>query len=102
MIGTRAMITHAPRNECGGLILLTEMTRLTTPDSAEPVALMNRPLRQCGSLILMWWRAMPACDRVNDVNTPIAYSGIRVSTFARVMITRRMDDAESAMIPLEN
>src|SRR5450631_539619 len=101
MIGTSAMITHAPRNECGGLNLVTAMMTSTTADSTAPVALMNRPLRQCGSLIVRWCFAIPACDRVNDVNTPIAYRGISVSTFAWVMMTRTIDDVASAMIPLE-
>ena len=31
---------------------------------------------QPGSCSFWWWRTMPACDSVNDVNTPTAYSGI--------------------------
>ena len=37
-----------------------------------PVPLMNRPQRQPCSFSRMWCLAMPACDSVNDVNTPIA------------------------------
>ena len=68
MIGTRTMITHAPSRELRD----RDDDASTTSDRNAPMPLMNRPQRQPGSFSRMWCLAMPACDSVNDVNTPIA------------------------------
>ena len=59
----------------------------TTSDRTAPMPLTNRPQRQPCSFSRMWCLAMPACDSVNDVNTPIAYSGMSRSTLASVAIS---------------
>ena len=41
-----------------------------------PTPLITALRFQPGSRSFWWWRTMPACDSVNDVNTPTAYSGI--------------------------
>ena len=48
------------------------MTTSTTSDRTAPVPLTKRPQRQPFSFSRMWCLAMPACESVNDVNTPIA------------------------------
>jgi hypothetical protein len=44
---------------------------------------------------------MPACDRVNEITTPIAYSGISAEVLAWKATTSRMATADSTMMPLE-
>ena len=44
---------------------------------------------------------MPACDRVNDRNTPIAYRGIRAVTLARKTAIRMQATSASSMMPRE-
>ena len=61
------MITQPPSAN-----LVTAMMTSTTSESSAPMPLMNRPRRQPGSLWVMWCLAMPACDRVKLVNTPMA------------------------------
>ena len=102
MIGTSTITIQAPRIAPGGLNLVMPMITSTTAESTAPMPLMNRPVRQPSSLWVMWCLAMPACDSVNDVNTPIAYSGIRWSTLAPVTITSTAAATANEMIPLEN
>ena len=60
-------MTQAP---CVNLVMT--MTTSTTSDRTAPTPLMNKPLRQCGSRSRRWCLAMPAWDRVKEVNTPMA------------------------------
>ena len=46
--------------------------------------------------------AMPAWDRVKEVNTPMAYSGIRCVTSAWKTTTSTEPATARAMMPLEN
>ena len=64
--------------------------------SVEPASLSSRP----GSRwpIFHQRRAMPACDRVKERNTPMAYSGISSVTLAlKMMISRQATSARTAM-----
>jgi len=96
------MTTQAPRIAPSGLNLVMAMMMSTISERTAPVALMNRPRRQPGSLSLMWCLAIPAWESVKLVNTPMAYSGMRRSTLAWVMTTRNIEAAARAMMPLEN
>ena len=46
-------------------------------------------------------RAMPACERVNDRNTPIAYNGIKPVTLARKTMINTQATNASATMPRE-
>jgi transcriptional regulator of aromatic amino acid metabolism len=72
MMGTKTMMTQAPRMAPAGLNLVMAMTTSTTRERKAPVALMNSPRFQPGSFLVMWCLAMPAWERVNEVNTPMA------------------------------
>ncbi len=67
MIGTRSMMNQAPP-----VNLKTPITMVTTPVVKAPRPFTNRPSRQPCSLSLMCFLAMPACESVNEVNTPMA------------------------------
>ena len=67
MTGTSNMMNHAPP-----VNLVTAMTMVTMPVASAPPPLMARPSLQPFSLMRRWRLAMPACERVNDVNTPMA------------------------------
>ena len=67
MIGTSTTMSQAP---CVNFV--AAMITSTTNDNTAPVPLTKSPNRQPGSFFLMWCLAMPACESVNDVNTPIA------------------------------
>ena len=45
---------------------------------------------------------MPAPAMVKPVNTPMAYRGIRLSTWARVITSNTIETTVSTMIPVEN
>ena len=68
MTGTSTTITHAP-----WVNLVMAMMTSTTSESTAPIAVDEQARAAspapCG---VMWCLAMPACDSVNDVNTPIA------------------------------
>ena len=72
MTGASTITTHAPSTAPGGLNLVMPMMTSTTSDRTAPVPLMNSPRRQPGSFCVMWCLAMPACDSVKLVNTPMA------------------------------
>ncbi len=59
-------------NQAPWVNLKKPMTRVTTPVVTAPRPFTNRPRRQPCSLSLMCFLAMPACDSVNEVNTPMA------------------------------
>ena len=63
--------THAPLVN----FVIATMSRTTSVATA-PTPLSTMLRRQCGCFSLRWWRTMPDCESVNDVNTPTAYSGI--------------------------
>ena len=65
--GTNTITAHAP---CANFV--TAITTVTTAVVTAPSPLIARPWRQPGSRRRRWRLAMPACDSVNDVNTPIA------------------------------
>ena len=67
MIGTSTITAHAP---CVNFVI--PMTISTVPVAIAPRPLISRPSRQCGSLIRRCRLAIPACDNVNEVKTPIA------------------------------
>ena len=48
------------------------MMTVITPLTKAPRPLMNMPVRHPGSFRRMWWTAMPACENVKDVKTPMA------------------------------
>jgi hypothetical protein len=60
-------MTHAP-----WVNFVTAMTMSTMNDSTAPVPFTKRPHLQPSSRSRRWCFAIPACDSVNDVNTPIA------------------------------
>ena len=63
---------HDDRPTRRAVNFVTAMTMSTTNDRIAPMPLTNRPHRQPCSFSRMWCLAMPACESVNDVNTPIA------------------------------
>ena len=65
--GTRSITAHAP-----WVNLVTAITTVTRPVATAPPPLMSNPVRQPGSWSRRWRRAMPACDSVKLVNTPMA------------------------------
>ena len=67
MIGTSKMITQAP-----WVNFVIPMMMSTTSERKAPNPLMNMPRRQCGSRRVQWCLAIPACESVKLVNTPIA------------------------------
>ncbi len=50
----------------------TTTITITIAVATAPVALIARPTFQCGSRSRQWCTTIPACDRVNPVNTPTA------------------------------
>ena len=66
-MGTTIMMIQAP-----WVNLVTAITTPTTPVATAPKPLTHRPRFQPGSLSVRWRFAMPPCDSVNDVNTPMA------------------------------
>ncbi len=62
MIGTHAPLVN--------LVIAT--MSVTMPVAVAPTALITVPRFHAGSRSLRWWITMPACDSVNDVNTPTA------------------------------
>ena len=62
---------HAP--SCA---FVTATTSSTTPVTSAPTPLMAALVLQPGPRSLRQCTTMPACDKVNDRNTPIMYSGI--------------------------
>ena len=61
------MITQAP-----WVNLVTPITMVTTSVAMAPAPLMSSPTCQCGSRSRRCLRAMPACESVKEVNTPMA------------------------------
>ena len=59
-------------NQAPPVNLNTPITTVTTPVVTAPRPLTNRPTFQPFSLSLMCLRAMPACESVKEVNTPMA------------------------------
>src|SRR3989337_2670717 len=53
------------------------MTTVTTPVATAPTALIVRLTFHAPSLSLSQRLTMPDCERVNEANTPTAYSGMR-------------------------
>ena len=51
---------------------VTAITTVTTAVVIAPRPLIARPTRHPGSRSLRWRLDIPACESVNDVNTPIA------------------------------
>ena len=71
--------------------------------ATEPTALITMLRLYPRSRSFWWWRTMPACDSVNERNTPTAYSGIeRVGLAAERDDQQRRPTAASTMTPLEN
>ncbi len=71
MTGTNTMITQAP---CVNLVIA--ITTVTTAVVTAPRPLIAQAVPPSRLPELRWCLAMPACESVNEVNTPIAYSGI--------------------------
>ena len=67
MIGSSTRITQAPSAN-----LVTAMTTATIADSTAPMPLMANPFCQPGCFSRMWCFVIPAWERVNPVNTPMA------------------------------
>ena len=63
--------THAPL-----VNFVVATISVTIAVATAPTALITTPRCQFGSRSFRWWRTMPVCDSVNDMNTPTAYSGI--------------------------
>ena len=57
---------HAPSS-----VLVTATMIRTTPVTSAPKPLIIALLFQPGSLSFRQWITMPACDSVNETNTPI-------------------------------
>ena len=83
------MISQAPRANLA--IAKTIVTIAGRDRSRTPLIAALR--RQSGPRSRSQWRTMPACDRVIEVKTPIAYSGISASTVppkaTRIAIARK-------------
>ena len=68
MIGTSMMMTQAP---CVNFVIA--MMTSTTSERNAPIAVDERArAASAAPRCVEWCFAMPACDSVNDVNTPIA------------------------------
>ncbi|MNI54173.1 hypothetical protein D3C73_1090590 [compost metagenome] len=52
-------------------------------------------------LVLTQCTIIPSCDKVNGINTPTAYSGIRLSVFPWNAVTSTADKTPRKIIPLE-
>ena len=76
--------------------------RTTTSDSVPAEKLMMNLGRQPCARRVWWYLAMPKPAIVNAVNTPMAYSGTRLLTFAFLMISSATEVTASTMIALEN
>src|SRR4026207_2261129 len=91
------MITiHAPSRN---FVLTT--TTVTTKVVAAPSAFSPARQRQPGSFDLCQCRTIPACARVNAVNTPITYRWISEFTLARKATSRPVASPASTRIPFE-
>ena len=77
-------------------------TTATTTVAVAPSPLMIALRRQPGARSRSQWRTIPACDSVNAVNTPMAYSGMSASTRPPNATATRMARAASATIPALN
>src|SRR5688572_26307720 len=114
MVSLGAVLTRQPDEEedhcrdehqdqpCSVKELREATTRATTSDTAAPRPLIRSPVFQPGSFSRKWCLAIPDCESVNDVKTPIAYSGIRRSTLAPVTTSRPIAATARKMIPFEN
>ena len=78
------------------------MITATTAVTTAPTALMIWALRQPGSLWRFQCTTMPACDRVNAVNTPKAYNGMILCVSAEKATSTAADVMPRKMMPLEN
>ena len=78
------------------------ITQNTTAVRHAPIALTATLKRQPGSRSRSQWRTMPNCDSVNEMNTPIAYSGSIACSRALKTITSSAANTPSATIPFEN
>jgi len=78
-------IVHAP-----SVNFVTMITMSTMNESTAAVPLMMARRRHCGSFVRRWYFTMPAPAMVKPVNTPMAYSGIRWSTWALVTRSSKM------------
>ena len=63
--------------------------------------MISSPCRQPGSRSRRWRFAIPACESVNEANTPIAYRGISRWTSAWKSTPSAVDATASPMTPLE-
>ena len=62
MIGTQAPLVN--------FVIATMMSTMNVATAPTPLITVLR--FQPGSRSFWWWRTMPACESVNDVNTPTA------------------------------
>ncbi len=70
----------------------TAMMIRTMKESTAAVPLMASRRRQWSSRWFRWYLAMPAPAMVKPVNTPMAYSGISLSTLA--LVIHEQDDGD--------
>ena len=95
--GTAITTTQAPS------VNLVRMNTMV----AMAVTVAPRPLRaarnsQRGGRVRHQCTTRPLCDSVKPVNTPMANSGISVSTFPRTAMSSTADARDSAQIPGAN
>ena len=67
MNGITTIGTHAPLVNLVTATTIRMMNVVTAPTPLSQALNFQR-----GSRSFWWWRTMPACDSVNDVNTPTA------------------------------
>ena len=95
--GTTTSGTHAP------LVNLVAATMIRTIRVAnDPMPFTTTPRRHPRSRRRRWWTTMPACDSVNDVNTPTAYRGIRALVRPPKAMSRPLAASARNTMPLEN
>ncbi len=94
--GIRTAGIHAP-----SVNLETTTTSATTAVAAHPMALIVNDARHRGSRSRRWCTTIPAWLRVNPVNTPNAYSGMRAEMLPLKMVIRIPAAIARKRMPLE-
>ena len=74
----------------------------TMPVTIAPNPLMSALVFHPGVCAFFQWMTMPACDSVNETNTPIMYNGSRACVSPRKVTISTAANADSTRMPFEN
>ena len=96
-MGISTITTQAP---CVNLVMAS--TTVATPVANAPVRLIARTLRHPLHFKSSQCQTIPACESVNEMKTPTAYSGIKACVSPRKMMSRSAAQAPRMSIPFEN